>query len=95
MPILAVRVQQKGQVMIPKEIREKLNLKKGDLVTFVETEAGIVIEPAEIVVSVALDEIGKALKEEGLPLQELIDRVRKIRGDLAEEEYGISDDEPE
>ena len=95
MPILAVRVQQKGQVTIPKEIREKLNLKKGDLVTFVETEAGIVIEPAEIVVSAALDEIGKALKEEGLPLQELIDRGRKIRGDLAEEEYGISDDEPE
>ena len=59
------------------------------------TEAGIGMEPAEIVVSAALDEIGKARKEEGLPLQELIDRGRKIRGDLAEEEYGISDDEPE
>jgi len=95
LPILAVRVQEKGQVTIPKEIRKKLDLKKGDLVTFVETEAGIVIEPAEVVVSAALDEIGKALKEEGLTLQELIDRGRKIRGDLAEEEYGISDDEPE
>jgi len=95
MPILAVRVKEKGQVTIPKEIRKKLDLKKGDLVTFLETEAGIVIEPAEVVVSAALDEIGKALKEEGLTLQELIDRGRKIRGDLAEEEYGISDDEPE
>ncbi len=59
------------------------------------TEAGIVMEPAEIVVSAALDEIGKARKEEGLPLQELIDRRRKIRGDLVEEEYGIPDDQPE
>jgi AbrB family looped-hinge helix DNA binding protein len=58
-----VRVQEKGQVTIPVEIREKLNLRKGDLVTFVETEEGVVIKPAEVVVSEALDEIGRALKE--------------------------------
>ena len=35
-----VRVQEKGQVTLPLEIRRKLKLKKGDLVTFVETEDG-------------------------------------------------------
>ncbi len=58
-----VRVQEKGQVTIPQEIREKLDLKKGDMVTFVETDAGVVIKPAEVVVSDALDEIGRALKK--------------------------------
>lgn len=95
MPVPAVRVQEKGQVTIPKEIREKLDLKKGDLVTFVETEAGIVIQPAEIVISTALDEIGKALREEGLNLDELVERGRRIRGQLTGEKYGIPDDEPE
>ena len=50
MPTTAVRVQEKGQVTIPLEIREKLNLKKGDLVTFIETDDGVVIRPAELVI---------------------------------------------
>lgn len=87
----AVRVQERGQVTIPKEVRERLGLKKGDLVTFVETEEGVIIKPAEIVVSAALDEIGEALKERGLSLEELIERGREIRGELIEEEYNVSD----
>jgi len=85
-----VRVQEKGQVTIPLEIRRKLNLKKGDLVTFVETAEGVVIKPAEVVVSAALDEIGKALKEKGIELDELIERGREIRGEIVNDEYGIS-----
>ena len=86
-----VRVQEKGQVTIPQEIREKLDLKKGDMVTFVETDAGVVIKPAEVVVSDALDEIGRALKEKGISLEELLDRGRDIRGELVEEEYDLRD----
>jgi AbrB family looped-hinge helix DNA binding protein len=44
-----VRVQEKGQVTIPRSIREKLNLKPGDLVIFQETESGIVLVPAAVV----------------------------------------------
>ena len=44
-----VRVQEKGQVTIPRSIRKKLNLKPGDLVIFQETEAGVVIKPAAVV----------------------------------------------
>ena len=90
-----VRVQEKGQVTIPREIREKLDLKKGDLVTFVETDEGVVIKPAEVVVSDALDEIGRALKEKGLSLAKLMNRGREIRGELIEEEYDIADPQSE
>ena len=95
MPAPAVRVQERGQVTIPKEIRERLDLKKGDLVTFVETEEGVIIKPAEIVVSAALDEIGEALKERGLSLEELIERGREIRGELIAEEHNITDTDSE
>lgn len=89
-----VRVQEKGQVTIPLEIRQKLNLKKGDLVTFVETEDGVIIKPAEVIVAEALDETGKVLKEKGISLEELVKRGRAIRGGLVEKEYGLKDNPP-
>ena len=75
----------------PLEIRAKWGLKKGDLVTFVETEQGVIIKPAESVASEALDEIGRASREKGLSLEELIERGRAIREDLIDDDYGISD----
>lgn len=84
-----VRVQEKGQVTIPLEIRKKLGLRKGDMVTFIETDSGVIIKPAEILVSEALEEIGRALKEKGIRLEDLLERGREIRGDLIEEEYGL------
>ena len=49
-PTLKVsRVQKKGQVTIPAEIRLKLGLVEGDLVAFIETHAGVVISPHTIV----------------------------------------------
>lgn len=91
MPAPAVRIQEKGQVTIPLQIRRKMQLKKGDLVTFVETEKGVVIKPAELIVSEALDRISKALKKKGLNLDELIDSGRKLRGKIIKDEYGVSD----
>jgi AbrB family looped-hinge helix DNA binding protein len=85
-----VRVQEKGQVTLPRAVRLKLKLKKGDLVTFVETPAGIVIKPAAVVVNEALDELGAALKAEGLTLEEMMARGRKIRAEIANEKYGLT-----
>jgi len=39
------KVQRKGQVTIPVEIREKWQLKEGDLIAFSETTHGVIISP--------------------------------------------------
>jgi AbrB family looped-hinge helix DNA binding protein len=91
MSALAVRVQEKGQVTIPLEMRRRLGLKKGDLVTFVETEKGILIQPAEVIVSAALEMIGESLKASRVTLDELIERGRTIRAELIEKEYGLTE----
>ncbi len=88
---LYVRVQEKGQVTIPTKLRKKLNIKKGDTVMVVETKEGLLIKPAEVVFSEALQEIGAALKADGITLEELIERGREIRGKIAEEKYGLQD----
>lgn len=83
-----VRVQEKGQVTLPTELRRKLGLKKGDLVAVEETEGGILITPQEVLATRALDEIGKALAERGVTLEDLIESGREIRGELIQETYG-------
>ena len=56
MGLTTVRVQAKGQVTIPKEIREKLNLQPGDLVVFVDTDDGVMVKPAAVVTDDSLRE---------------------------------------
>lgn len=88
------RVQGKGQITIPAAIRKKLGLKKGDLVAFVETDQGILISPQEVVATEAMDHIGQLLKDKGLTLEQLIEAGREMRGDLIEEEYGLTANTP-
>jgi antitoxin PrlF len=86
-----VRIQEKGQVTIPQEIRKKLGLKRGDLVAVVETPEGVFITPQQVVATKALDSIGDILKEQGLSLEELIASDREIRTALLQETYGITE----
>jgi AbrB family looped-hinge helix DNA binding protein len=82
-------VQGKGQVTIPREIRKKLGLKKGDYVAFAETDRGVLIAPREVVAQDALERIGEILRENGVTLEELMERGHDIRGELLKEQYGI------
>jgi AbrB family looped-hinge helix DNA binding protein len=85
------RVQERGQVTIPQEVREKLKLKKGDLVTFVETEHGYVVQPVEVVIHAALDAIGDGLRDKGVTLDQWIENGRRVRGQLLKGKYGLAD----
>jgi antitoxin PrlF len=85
-----VRMQEKGQVTIPTEIRKKLGLKRGDLVAVMETPEGIFITPQQVMATKALDSIGDILKKKGVSLEELIAAGGEIRTDLVQETYGIT-----
>ena len=86
-----VRMQEKGQVTIPTEIRKKLGLKRGDLVAVMETPDGVFITPQQVVASKAFDRIGDILKEQGLSVEALIASGRQIRTDILQETYGITE----
>jgi antitoxin PrlF len=85
-----IRMQEKGQVTIPTEIRKKLGLKRGDLVAVMETPEGVFITPQQVVATKALDSIGNILKEQGLSLEEVISSGRELRTDALQETYGIT-----
>lgn len=82
------RIQEKGQVTLPADLRRKLGLKKGDLVAVTETPAGVLITPQEVVATQALAEIGDILKEQGLSLEDMLERSRVVREQVFEEQYG-------
>ncbi len=86
------RVQRKGQVTIPQELREKYGIAQGDFVSFRVTEEGILISPQEIVVRSLFEKMGTMLKEEGITLEQLMEDGRDIRGEIVKEKYGLSDE---
>jgi AbrB family looped-hinge helix DNA binding protein len=82
-------VQENGQVTLPAEWREKYGLKRGDLISFVETDEGLLVQPREAVAMELLDQIGEALKERGISLEELVESGREIRAEMLKEKYGL------
>lgn len=83
-----IRVQEKGQVTLPTQVRKNLGIKKGDLVAIIETPDGILITPQEVIATNVLDRIGTVLKDEGMDLDALIESSRKERGKLVKRDYG-------
>jgi AbrB family looped-hinge helix DNA binding protein len=70
------RLQKRGQVTIPIEIRQSLGLEEGDLVAFFQTDDGVLISPQEIVPSNQLNQI---LDEKGIGLDDLFSFVDRIK----------------
>jgi AbrB family looped-hinge helix DNA binding protein len=62
-PLKLSRVQRKGQVTIPQEMRLRYGLKEGDLVAFTETEQGIVITPQKVVPAEPLEKLDRVMRE--------------------------------
>ena len=84
-----VRVQEKGQVTLPSEVRKRLGIKKGDFVAITETPDGVLVTPQEVLATQALDRIGEILRGQGISLDDLIESGREERGKLIQEKYGI------
>ena len=91
--ITTVRVQEKGQVTIPRSIRRKLNLKKGDLVTFVSTENGVVIKSLDVASEDLLETLSGTLQERGIDLAAVLRRSQQVSADDLAKEFKLQGDE--
>lgn len=91
--ISTVRVQEKGQVTIPQTIRRQLNLKKGDLVTFVSTENGVVIKTLDLAAEDMLATLEKTLLARGIRLSDVLARSQRVGADVLTREFNLRVDE--
>jgi AbrB family looped-hinge helix DNA binding protein len=91
--ITTVRVQEKGQVTIPQSIRRQLNLKKGDMVTFVSTENGVVIKSLDLAANDFLNTLADSLKTRGIKLEDVLSRSQQVSADLLANEFNLLPEE--
>lgn len=74
------RVSGKGQVTVPKAIRERLNLREGDRVAFLEQRGAVILTKASVV---ALRDLQDAIRAEadvhGVTEEELLRELERVR----------------
>lgn len=68
-----------------------MGLKAGDYVALEETPEGVLLTSRAIAAIRALDEIGNALREQGLTLEDMIESGKAVREELYRERYGHLD----
>ena len=78
----ATAITTKGQVTIPKEIREELGLKPGDKVIFRKEGDSVVLEPA----STLLDFRGSVKVERYISMAEAREIIKRKRGEKIRKE---------
>jgi AbrB family looped-hinge helix DNA binding protein len=91
--MMTVRVQEKGQVTIPRSVRRQLNLKKGDLVTFVSTPYGIVIKTLDLAADDLFESLRKMLAGRGVHLDDLLKRSQQVSSEKLIREFSLSEEE--
>ena len=82
------RVQEKGQVTVPADIRRKLGLEKGDLVSFEGGVEGILLVPQKAPTD-DIEVMDAFLRPHGMTFQDLIDQMRDERVQYVKNEDGI------
>jgi antitoxin PrlF len=77
------RISSKGQVTIPKSIRDALNLSEGDRVAFIQDDGKVVIAKASLLALRELQEaLSKDAKEQGVSEQDVLDELKQVREEL-------------
>jgi AbrB family looped-hinge helix DNA binding protein len=81
-------IKARGQLTIPKKIREEGNLYEGETVSIIPVGDSILVTPKRLELDEARREIRKIMKASGATLDELLGGIEEERGALFEETYG-------
>ena len=84
-------IKARGQLTIPKKIRELSNLEEGQAVSIISLGDSLVITPKRLELDEARREIRKVLKSSKITIEELMDGLREERDNLYQETYGKKD----
>ena len=77
------RISSKGQVTIPKSIRELLNLNEGDRVAFIKDNGKVVITKASLIALHELqDALSKEAQEKGITEEDLLKELEVVREEM-------------
>jgi AbrB family looped-hinge helix DNA binding protein len=83
-----VEIKARGQLTIPKKIREAGLLEEGQIVSLIPVGDSIMITPKRLPLEEARREIRKILKTSGSSVEELLKGLKEEREEQFKETYG-------
>jgi AbrB family looped-hinge helix DNA binding protein len=81
-------IKARGQLTIPKKIRERSALEEGQVVSIIPVGGSLIITPKRLELEEARRQIKKILKASGASLEDLLSGLREEREALYRESYG-------
>lgn len=84
-------IKHRGQLTIPKKIREVSNLEEGQAVTILPIGDSVFITPKKLELDEARRQLKKILRDSGCSLEELLAGIKEERKSLYKEIYGQKD----
>jgi AbrB family looped-hinge helix DNA binding protein len=81
-------IKSRGQLTIPKKIREICTLEEGQVVSLIPVGDSVIVTPKKLPLDEARREIRKILKAAGVSAEELLKALKDERKGLFEETYG-------
>lgn len=86
--VTVAEIKARGQLTIPKKIREAGHLEEGQVVSIIPVGDSIIITPKRLELDEARREIKKILKATGLSAEDLLSGLKEEREALYKETYG-------
>ncbi|MDA8091324.1 MAG: AbrB/MazE/SpoVT family DNA-binding domain-containing protein [Nitrospiraceae bacterium] len=81
-------IKTRGQLTIPKRIRETSHLEEGSVVSILPIGDSLIITPKRLELDEARRQMRKLLKASGLTIEELVEGLTEEREKLFKETYG-------
>jgi len=82
------QIRERGQLTIPKKVREKGALSDGENVSIIPIGDSLLVTPRKLELDEARRELGRIMKASGATLEELVEGLEDERRALFEETYG-------
>jgi len=81
-------IKARGQLTIPKKIREMSHLEEGQVVSIIPVGDALIVVPKRLELDEARREIRKVLKAANMTVEELLEALKDEREGLYQETYG-------
>ncbi len=81
-------IKSRGQLTIPKKIRESSHLEEGQVVSIIPVGDSVIITPKRLELAEARRQIRRIMKASGLSEKELLEGLKEERESLYRETYG-------
>ena len=83
--VYEVRLRQRGQITVPREVRDRLNVNEGNTLTLVQVGSTLILAPKHPVVPLLADRFVELMEKEGVTLADLLLGLEEERAAIYQE----------